>query len=165
MDGTGVDLKSSKIKSVASDVSLDLEKGYDELYGRSSSSLTNTGSDCTVGKSKKERNNRAEKNRTFTSYQIREIENDNSVLMKKVLNQSKRPKQYTTTTNPIVKISSAEVNRRKLQKKIDHENLVSSKRACRNIFNASLFQILLKRIQSIKPFGLSKVQKSSTKAN
>lgn len=88
------------------------------------SSFTGTASECdSVSKARKDKNNKATKNKTFNYFQIREIEQDNNVLMKKVLAHSTRRKQYTTNEH-VPKISSAEVNRKKLQKKIDHENLV-----------------------------------------
>lgn len=62
-------------------------------------------------------------NKTFSTFQLREIDNDNNVLMKKVLAHSVRPNQHQTRTfTP--KLTSAEVNRRKFQKKINRENLV-----------------------------------------
>lgn len=90
--------------------------------------MSNTASNSSV-KSYKKDEIKLGKNKTFSDYQLREIEQHNTLLMKKVINQSKRTRQYVTT-NPIVKVSSAEINRRKLQKKIAHDNLVRYKNAC-----------------------------------
>lgn len=62
--------------------------------------------------------------RTFTNFELQEMQNANVILMKKVIAHTNRPRQYKTSNAPM-KISSATVNRQRKQKKIDYENLVS----------------------------------------
>lgn len=74
-------------------------------------------------------------NKTFSSEKLRDIELTNMILMKKILSNNKRPNQYNVPErqNPIKKVTSAAINRKKFEDKIFRDN-----------------QILLKKIQSVK---------------
>ncbi|XP_017786214.1 PREDICTED: cilia- and flagella-associated protein 97-like [Nicrophorus vespilloides] len=73
--------------------------------------------------------------------ELREIERKNNILMQKILRHSKRPSQYKLAPQHS-KVSNSLVNRKKQQQKIEKDNL-----------------ILLKKIKSVKPFGLSVAKK------
>lgn len=65
-------------------------------------------------------------NKTFSDTQLREIERDNGILLGKIMQNNKRQNQYTKPPKgPVSKITSSALNRRREQKKIDCENLVS----------------------------------------
>ncbi|KAK4886801.1 hypothetical protein RN001_003072 [Aquatica leii] len=76
-------------------------------------------------------------NKTFTSDKIRDIERKNSILMKKILAHSQRSNRFAAAP-PTQKISSSALNRKKKDREISQDNL-----------------ILLRKIQTVKPFGLS----------
>lgn len=65
-------------------------------------------------------------NKTFSGDRLREIERKNAILIDKILANSRRPSQYRSTPVPSTKVSSAEINRRKQQAKIDRDNMVSN---------------------------------------
>ncbi|XP_044256005.1 uncharacterized protein LOC123005963 [Tribolium madens] len=73
-------------------------------------------------------------NKTFTSSQIREIERQNTILMNKILKYSRQTSKPKVTLPNRYHPTSAAINRKKNQKKIDWEN-----------------QILLRKIQTVKP--------------
>lgn len=72
------------------------------------------------------KDSKSKQNKTFTYFQIREIDQGNVSLVKRVLSHTNRTPKFKTD-NLVTKVSSAEINRKKLQKKIDHDNLVSFK--------------------------------------
>ncbi|XP_022901433.1 uncharacterized protein [Onthophagus taurus] len=76
-------------------------------------------------------------NKSFSSYQVREIERNNCMLMNRIVSQNNRKSQFPITDNKPM-ASSSFINRKKKQREIDHNNL-----------------ILLKKIQSVKSSGLS----------
>ncbi|GJQ77279.1 hypothetical protein Trydic_g20703 [Trypoxylus dichotomus] len=78
-------------------------------------------------------------NKTFSENVIREIERTNNILMNKILSNSVRQSQYPAVNIPVIRNTSNSINRRRRQQEIDRNNL-----------------LLLKRIQSVKPFGLSR---------
>lgn len=63
-------------------------------------------------------------NKSFSNDKLRDIERRNAILMNKILSHSKRPNQYVPKTAQTNKVSSAEINRKKQQQKIDYENMV-----------------------------------------
>lgn len=64
------------------------------------------------------------KNLTFTDAELRKIERENQLLLKKIMAQQ-RPKEKILRENvPQLRTSSSEINRKKLQKKIESENIV-----------------------------------------
>ncbi|EFA02430.2 UPF0501 protein KIAA1430-like Protein [Tribolium castaneum] len=73
-------------------------------------------------------------NKTFTSSQIREIERQNTILMNKILTYNRKPSKPKVTLPNRYHPTSAAINRKKNQKKIDWEN-----------------QILLRKSQTVKP--------------
>lgn len=75
-------------------------------------------------------------NKTFSSDALRNIERTNIILMQKILSNNKRVNQYKIAPKcaTINKVASSAINRRKDQDKIARDN-----------------QILLKKIQSVKP--------------
>ncbi|KAB0799345.1 hypothetical protein PPYR_07225 [Photinus pyralis] len=76
-------------------------------------------------------------NKTFSMEQTREIERRNDILMKKILAHSKRESRYGP--NPVYKkLSSSALNRKKKDMEISRNNLM-----------------LLRKIQTVKPFGMS----------
>ncbi|XP_053995567.1 cilia- and flagella-associated protein 97-like [Hylaeus anthracinus] len=85
---------------------------------RCGSSITEDKSaSLTLVKSKK-------KNMTFTGEQVRKIEWENQLLLKKIMAQQ-RPKEKLLRENiPQLRMSSSEINRKKLQKKIESENIL-----------------------------------------
>ncbi|KAJ8945914.1 hypothetical protein NQ318_002921 [Aromia moschata] len=74
-------------------------------------------------------------NKTFSTYELRDIERNNEILMSKILSNNKRANQYKVAPRATNhnKISSSAINRRKNQDKIDRDN-----------------QILLKKIQTVR---------------
>lgn len=78
---------------------------------------------------------RSSLSKTFSSEKLRDIELKNMILMKKILSNNKRSNQYNIPgrQNPITKVTSAAINRRRFEEKICKDN-----------------QILLKKIQSVK---------------
>lgn len=64
-------------------------------------------------------------NKTFSEDKLRDIERRNSLLMGKILAHSRRPSQYSAIAQNNQKVSSATINRKNAQKRIDHDNLVS----------------------------------------
>ncbi|XP_050511889.1 cilia- and flagella-associated protein 97-like [Diabrotica virgifera virgifera] len=72
-------------------------------------------------------------NRTFPDSEIREIERQNDILMKKILSNNRRPNQYKPRSTDFRLPSSAAVNRKRQEAKIAREN-----------------QILLRKIQTVK---------------
>lgn len=73
------------------------------------------------GKSKPKR-----KSMTFTNEQLRQINRDNDILLKKIMAHAKpRPKQTSTIHNFHPTRTSAAINRLKQQKQIEHDNYVS----------------------------------------
>ncbi|KAH1020990.1 cilia- and flagella-associated protein 97-like [Dendroctonus ponderosae] len=75
-----------------------------------------------------------QQNKTFSLEKVREIERRNSMLVNRILYHNRRPNQYKLTVASLPKITSAEINRRRFNEKIAKDN-----------------QILLKKIQSVKP--------------
>ncbi|CAH1993745.1 unnamed protein product [Acanthoscelides obtectus] len=74
-------------------------------------------------------------NKTFSSEALREIERNNKILMRKIVSNTKRKNQYIAPPKCApVKLSSAAINRRRLNEKIARDN-----------------QILLRKIQNAKP--------------
>lgn len=68
-----------------------------------------------------------EKNKTFTQDRLWDIERDNAILMDKILANNKRRNQYkypTALKGPA--ISSAAINRKRNQMKINYENQASN---------------------------------------
>lgn len=63
-------------------------------------------------------------NKTFPEDKLREIERRNAILMNKLIKSSQRPNQYGCTTIP-TKLTSAAINRRRQQEKINRDNLVT----------------------------------------
>ncbi|XP_057651807.1 uncharacterized protein LOC130891218 [Diorhabda carinulata] len=72
-------------------------------------------------------------NRTFPDPELREIERNNEILMKKILYHNRRPNQYQSKSSGFKLLSSAAINRKRQEAKIAREN-----------------QILLRKIQSVK---------------
>ncbi|XP_003396127.1 uncharacterized protein LOC100650361 [Bombus terrestris] len=82
------------------------------------------------------------RNMSFTDDEIRKIEWENQILLRKIMAQQ-RPKEKILHENvPLTRISSSAINRKKLQKKIENENI-----------------LLLQRIQQTK----SRVMNNTTK--
>lgn len=75
-------------------------------------------------------------NKTFSSDALRDIERTNIILMRKILSNNRRVNQYKVAPKcaEINKVASSAINRRRDQDKIARDN-----------------QILLKKIQSVKP--------------
>lgn len=65
------------------------------------------------------------KNKTFSSEKLRDIDRTNSILMKKIISNSRRPSQYSFIDSNRQSQTSAAINRRRQQKKIDQDNMVS----------------------------------------
>ncbi|KAK9739476.1 Hemingway/CFA97 [Popillia japonica] len=79
-------------------------------------------------------------NKSFTEKKIREIERSNTLLMNKILLNNVRKTRYPLVdTSPVIKSTSNTVNRKRRQQEIDRNNL-----------------LLLQRIQTVKPFGMSR---------
>lgn len=71
------------------------------------------------------------KNMTFTNEQLRKIDRENEILLKKIMSYTKpRPKQIALATNttPVQIKSSAAVNRTKQQRQINHDNYILLKK-------------------------------------
>ncbi|XP_014224591.1 uncharacterized protein LOC106650868 [Trichogramma pretiosum] len=66
------------------------------------------------------------KNMSFTNDEVMKIERDNEILLKKIITQHKAPKTNIQQIKP--RVSSSAINRRRLQKKIEEENMVLLKR-------------------------------------
>lgn len=62
-------------------------------------------------------------NKTFSENKLREIERRNVILMDKLIKNSQRPNQYGSTPLPS-KTTSAAINRKRQQEKINRDNLV-----------------------------------------
>lgn len=62
------------------------------------------------------------KNMSFTNNEMMRIERDNEFLLKRIMAQQKPQKTKLPPTQR--KVSSSEINRRKLQKRIDEDNMV-----------------------------------------
>lgn len=67
----------------------------------------------------------SKRNKTFTEDRLREIDRKNSILMKKIISNNRRPSQYNLSSTENKHTTSAAINRKRQQRKIDHENLVS----------------------------------------
>lgn len=65
----------------------------------------------------------AKPNKTFSGDKLREIERRNAMLMNKLIKNSQRRNQYGCATYPS-KETSAAINRRRQQEKINRDNLV-----------------------------------------
>lgn len=64
-------------------------------------------------------------NKTFSSEKLREIERRNAILVDKILYHSRRPNQHRLHDSyPIKTVTSAEINRKRHQEKINRENQV-----------------------------------------
>lgn len=81
----------------------------------------------------KEKNGR--KNKTFSSEKLRDIDRTNTILMKKIISNSRRPSQYTVMESNRQLQNSAAINRRRQQKKIDQDNMVSNTNIYLIVFN------------------------------
>ncbi|XP_017893018.1 cilia- and flagella-associated protein 97-like [Ceratina calcarata] len=82
------------------------------------------------------------RNMSFTDDELRKIEWENQILLKKIMAQQ-RPKERILHENvPPTRISSSAINRKKLQKKIENENI-----------------LLLQRIQRAKSRVVNKMTK------
>ncbi|KAG6796558.1 cilia- and flagella-associated protein 97 [Apis mellifera caucasica] len=82
------------------------------------------------------------KNMSFTDEEIRKIEWENQILLRKIMAQQKPKEKVFYENIPPSRISSSAINRKKLQKKIENENI-----------------LLLQRIQQTK----SRVMNNMTK--
>ncbi|XP_076640170.1 uncharacterized protein LOC143351942 [Colletes latitarsis] len=83
------------------------------------------------------------KNMTFTDEELRKIEWENQLLLKKIMAQQRPKEKLLHQSVPQFRTSSSEINRRKLQKKIESENI-----------------LLLQRLQHTKPRVTSTMAKS-----
>ncbi|XP_043684491.1 cilia- and flagella-associated protein 97-like [Vespula pensylvanica] len=79
------------------------------------------------------------KNMSFTDEEIRKIEHENELLLRKIMAQH-QPRDKVLRGNNLPKISSSAINRKRLQKKIEGDNMV-----------------LLRRIQQAKPCVIPKL--------
>ncbi|KAJ9599067.1 hypothetical protein L9F63_010459 [Diploptera punctata] len=81
------------------------------------------------------RQQKTRKNMSFTNEQLRKIDRENEILVKKLENLRKpRPKPSATVPLNYPRLSSSAINRKRQQRKIEHENM-----------------ILLKKIETVKP--------------
>ncbi|XP_075234348.1 uncharacterized protein LOC142332059 [Lycorma delicatula] len=90
---------------------------------------------CNTNRSQCNRTRR--KNMTFTNEQLRKINRENEILLKKIMSYSKpntKPSVMNNTSPPTCVKASAAINRKKNQRQINHDNY-----------------ILLKKIHSVKP--------------
>lgn len=65
------------------------------------------------------------KNKTFSSEKLREIDRNNAILMKKIVSHNHRQSQYGISSPSKQPQTSAAINRRRQQKKIERENMVN----------------------------------------
>lgn len=63
------------------------------------------------------------KNMTFTNEELMKIERDNQILLDRIM-KFHRPHTQSKTQNVQNRLSSSAINRRKLQKKIEKDNMV-----------------------------------------
>lgn len=61
---------------------------------------------------------------SFTDEEIRKIEWENQILLRKIMAQQKPKEKVFYENIPPSRISSSAINRKKLQKKIENENIV-----------------------------------------
>ena len=80
--------------------------------------------DCSV-KIRQIKNRR--KNMSFTDEEIRKIEWENQILLRKIMAQQKSKEKILHESIPPTRISSSAINRKRLQKKIENENIVCNK--------------------------------------
>ncbi|XP_014609840.1 PREDICTED: cilia- and flagella-associated protein 97-like [Polistes canadensis] len=78
------------------------------------------------------------KNMSFTDDEVRKIERENELLLRKIMAQHK-PRDKVLRKGALPKMSSSAINRKRLQKKIEGDNMM-----------------LLRRIQQAKPCVISK---------
>ncbi|KAF3430352.1 hypothetical protein E2986_00263 [Frieseomelitta varia] len=77
--------------------------------------------DCSV-KIRQIKNRR--KNMSFTDEEIRKIEWENQILLRKIMAQQKSKEKILHESIPPTQISSSAINRKRLQKKIENENIL-----------------------------------------
>ncbi|EFN79669.1 hypothetical protein EAI_13777, partial [Harpegnathos saltator] len=63
-------------------------------------------------------------NMSFTDEEMRKIERENQLLLRKIMAQQKPQHKVSEERIVQTRISSSAINRRKLQKKIDDDNMV-----------------------------------------
>ena len=64
------------------------------------------------------------KNMTFTNEELMKIERDNQILLRRIMGYQRPHNKITKTQNVQKRLSSSAINRRKLQRKIEQENMV-----------------------------------------
>ncbi|KAK1116721.1 hypothetical protein K0M31_018114 [Melipona bicolor] len=84
--------------------------------------------DCSVKiRQIKNREIKRRKNMSFTDEEIRKIEWENQILLRKIMTQQKSKEKMLRESIPPTRISSSAINRKRLQKKIENENIVCNK--------------------------------------
>lgn len=72
-------------------------------------------------------------NMSFTDEEMRKIERENELLLRKIMAQQKSRHKIPNENTVQSRISSSAINRKKLQKKIENDNMVCNFRYCRNV--------------------------------
>ncbi|KOX77766.1 hypothetical protein WN51_10556 [Melipona quadrifasciata] len=99
--------------------------------------------DCSIKiRQIKNREIKRRKNMSFTDEEIRKIEWENQILLRKIMAQQKSKEKMLRESIPPTRISSSAINRKRLQKKIENENI-----------------LLLQRIQQTKSCVMNNILK------
>lgn len=78
------------------------------------------------------------KNMSFTDEEIRKIEWENQILLRKIMAQQKSKEKILHENIPPTRISSSAINRKRLQKKIESENIVCNKQIYLKAINCGI---------------------------
>lgn len=90
--------------------------------------------------------------KTFTSSQIKKIERENEILMNKILIYERKPSKPKITISYRLQQSSAAINRKKNQRRIDFENQVSCSLYCTYEYLYILFNLAIPLILDMTDF-------------